>query len=417
MTAREFILEFIRRQGLWMMSANALSKVLGFAAVVYVTRNTSEEAFGAYSYALNMVLALVPFMGLGTYQSFLRYSTDATGQSEKKNLFYYSHARGIFFSLILIAVLWGLAPILCKSIPESIGPFRILAFVVLTTLNMEFVKSYARAIHKNGISAKIEISYAISLLVLTIALTSMFGIYGYAAAVAIAPVVAVLFYGWKLNLDGYKWATLDSTFIGFWKYGIYTTIGALLAQLFYAVDVFMIGQFVGEKATSVAIYRVAIIIPIATLVLPISISATDYVKNSANKKKPHELRLYIFNYWRTFGFLSFIALAILWFISPWILGIFGASYQNGAGIMRIFLVGSLGAHLLRVPFGNLLSAVGKADWNTYINAIVLLLTVLACRYFIPLYGINGAATAMAIMLWVSGGLNALLFQFYINGLK
>jgi len=417
MSAREFIREFLRRQGLWMMSANALSKVLGFAAVVYVTRNTTEEAFGAYSYALNIILALVPFMGLGTYQSFLRYSTDAPGQSAKKNLFYYSHARGIFFSLILIAALWVLAPILCKSIPESVKPFRILAFVVLTTLNMEFVKSYARAIHKNGISAKIEISYAISLLVLTIALTSIYGIYGYASAVAISPVVAVLFYGWKLNLAGYKWATLDSTFNGFWKYGIFTTIGALLAQLFYAVDVFMIGQFVGEKASSVAIYRVAIIIPIATLVLPISISATDYVKNSANKNKPYELRSYILNYWRTFGFLSLITLAVLWIISPWILGVFGSSYQNGAEVMRIFLVGSLGAHLLRVPFGNLLSAVGKADWNTYINVIVLLLTVLACWYFIPLYGINGAATAMAIMIWVSGGLNALFFQFYINGLK
>ena len=157
MSAREFILEFLRRQGLWMMSANALSKVLGFMAVVYVTRNTTEEAFGAYSYALNIVLALVPFMGLGTYQSFLRYSTDSPSQSEKKNLFYYSHARGIFFSLILIAVIWGLAPILCKSIPESVGPIRILAFVVLTTLNMEFVKSYARAIHKNGISGTMSI--------------------------------------------------------------------------------------------------------------------------------------------------------------------------------------------------------------------------------------------------------------------
>ena len=75
MIAREFIREFFRRQGLWMMSANALSKVFGFAAVVYVTRNTTEEAFGAYSYALNIVLVLVPFMGLGTYQSFLRYSS------------------------------------------------------------------------------------------------------------------------------------------------------------------------------------------------------------------------------------------------------------------------------------------------------------------------------------------------------
>ena len=131
MSAREFIREFLRRQGLWMMSANALSKVLGFAAVVYVTRNTTEEAFGAYSYALNIVLALVPIMGLGTYQSFLRYSSDAPGQRAKKDLFYYSHARGIFFSLILVAGLWLLAPLLCSSIPESIEPFRILVFVCL----------------------------------------------------------------------------------------------------------------------------------------------------------------------------------------------------------------------------------------------------------------------------------------------
>ena len=110
----------------------------------------------------------------------------------------------------------------------------------------------------------------------------------------------------------------------------------------------------------------------------------------------------------SFLFLSFIALAILWFIAPWILGVFGASYQNGAGVMRIFLVGSLGAHLLRVPFGNLLSAVGKADWNTYINVIVLLLTVLACWYFIPLYGINGAAMATLISLIVWNSITTLL---------
>jgi O-antigen/teichoic acid export membrane protein len=319
--------------------------------------------------------------------------------------------------MLLVALLWVLAPVLCSTIPESIVYFRILAFVVLTTLNMEFVKSYARAIHKNGVSAKVEITYAISLLILTLVLTSLYGIFGYAIAVATAPVVAVLFYGWKLNIAGFKWVRLDSAFDGFWKYGLFTTVGALLAQMFYAVDVFMIGQIVGEKATSVAIYRVAIIIPIATLVLPISISATDYVKNSANKYNSSELKSYVFNYWRTFGFLSLAALATLWFIAPWILGVFGSNYKEGAEVMRIFLVGSLGAHIFRVPFGNLLSAVGKADWNTYINIIVLGMTVAFCYFFIPLYGIRGAAIAMSIMMWISGILNALSFCVYLRGLK
>ena len=67
-----------------MMAANVLNKLMGFAAVVYVTRNTSEAAFGAYSYAQSIVLALVPFMGLGAYQAFLRYSSDAPAKPQKR---------------------------------------------------------------------------------------------------------------------------------------------------------------------------------------------------------------------------------------------------------------------------------------------------------------------------------------------
>jgi O-antigen/teichoic acid export membrane protein len=417
MNAIEFIKEFFRRQGLWILGANTIIKICGFAAVVFVTRNTSEQDFGSYSYALNIVLAFVPFMGLGSYQAFLRFSTDASGQLAKKDLFHYAYARGILLSMVLVALLYVLAPILCRSIPESVSIFRVLTLVVLTTLNMEFVKSYARAIHMNGISAKIDITYAVSLLVLSILLSSFKGVMGYAAAVAIAPVVAVLYHGWRMNIAGLKWVRLNTSFRLFWKYGIFTTIGALFAQMFYAVDVFMIGQIVGEKATSVALYRVAVIIPIATLVVPISISATDFVKNSANKYNPSALKSYVINYWRTFGWISLGILSILWLLAPWILGVFGHSYRAGAEVMRIFLIGILGAHLLRVPFGNLLSAVGKANWNTYINTIVLVLTVLFCKWIIPEYGIRGAAFVMTSMMWVSGVMNGLGFWFYCIGCK
>ena len=139
--------------------------------------------------------------------------------------------------MILITCLILLAPWLCSSVPESTTPFRILSFLILTTLNMEFVKSYARAIHKNAISAKIDITYAISLLILSIMLTSLYGILGYAAAVTIAPVIAVLYNAWRMNIMSFKTVKLSPVFNGFWKYGIFTTIGALLAKFFFAVDV------------------------------------------------------------------------------------------------------------------------------------------------------------------------------------
>lgn len=417
MTKLAFIQEFFRRKGQWMMAANVLNKIMGFTAVVYVTRNTTEAEFGAYSYALNIVLALVPFMGLGAYQAFLRYSSDSLSQTQKKDLYHYSYSRGILFSMILVASLILLAPWLCRSLPESIVPFRILAFVVLTTLNMEFVKSYARAIHRNAISAKIDITYATFLLILSVALTSIYGILGYAVAVASAPVIAVLYNASRMNILSFKNVSLSPHFRGFWKYGIFTTIGALLAKFFFAVDVFMIGHFVGEKASSIAIYRVAVIIPMATLVLPVSIAATDYVKNSANKLNPTALKSYIKNYWLTFGWLSLAALGILYLIAPWLLNVFGSNYAQGAQVMRIFLIGIFGAHLLRIPFGNLLSAVGKADWNTYINLVVLILTASLCYIFIPQHGILGAAYTMASMLWLSGIFNGLTFVYYLNSIK
>ena len=189
----------------------------------------------------------------------------------------------------------------CNALPESVLSFRIVSFVVLTTLVMEYVKSYARAIHRNHLSARVDVTYAVLLLVSTLALTSGLGIVGYALAVTLSPLVAALLMGIKLRILTLKWGKLGVGYNGFWSYGLFTTAGALLAQLFFSVDVFMIGHYAGEKATAVAVYRVALLIPMATSVLPVSVAATDFVKNSAIKHDVSALRAYMRNYWKTFG--------------------------------------------------------------------------------------------------------------------
>jgi O-antigen/teichoic acid export membrane protein len=412
-----YLKTFLSRQGHWVVAANVITKLLGFGAVVFVTRHTTEQAYGAYSYAMNLVGATVPFMGLGAYQAFLRFASDAPGASAKKHLFSYAFSRGIVFSLGLIAVLQVAATWLCQAIPESVVSFRAVSFVVLTTLVMEYVKSYARAIHLNHVSAYVDVTYALLLVTFTVLLTQGMGIVGYAAAVAASPVVASMPYAKKLGLLRWVWGSLGEGYAGFWTYGLFTTAGALLAQLFYSVDVVMIGHFVGENASAVAVYRIALLIPMATSVLPISVAATDFVKNSANKNRPLELRQYVLNYWKTFGVISFLSIGTLWVLAPWLLAVFGAGYVEGASVMRIFLVGTLGAHLLRVPFGHLLSAVGRADWNTYVNAAVLVLAALACFVTVPRWGIHGAAASMAAMLWLSGLMYALMFGVHLRAHK
>jgi O-antigen/teichoic acid export membrane protein len=82
--------------------------------------------------------------------------------------------------------------------------------------------------------------------------------------------------------------------------------------------------------------------------------------------------------------------------------------------MRVLLVGSLGAHLLRIPLGNLLSALGRANWNTWTNIAVLVVTALGCMWRIPELGLMGAAQVMAAMMWGSGLLSLALLKRHIN---
>ena len=414
MAMSAYLKSFLTRQGHWMMLANVVTKLFGFAAVVYVTRNTTEVDYGSFSFAKNAIGAAVPFMGIGAYQAFMRYAADAPGQLAKKELYAYAYARGMLFSLALVAVLWLIAPWVCLPIPESVETFRILIWLVIGTFVMESVKSYARAIHCNQISARIDVVFAISLLVATVALTSGMGVQGYALSIAISPLLAAVPFGIRMGLFALNWKSLSPQFEGFWSYGLYTTAGAVLGQMFYALDIFLIGHFVGEKANAVALYRVAFIIPMATMVLPSSVAATDYMSNALNKHKGKVLRDYMRNYWRTFGILSFISLGLLALLAPQILQIFGGGYSEGALLMRLMLFGMLGAHLFRVPYGQLLSAVGKANWNTWISVVLVALTAASCIWCIPKWGGVGAAGAMATMYWVGGIMNALMFEVYLR---
>ena len=103
-------------------------------------------------------------------------------------------------------------------------------------------------------------------------------------------------------------------------------------------------------------------------------------------------------------------------MAPWLLEVFGPRYADGVGLMRVLLVGSLGAHLLRIPLGNLLSALGRANWNTWANIAVLLVTAMGCMWRIPELGLMGAAQVMAAMMWGSGLVSLGLVALHVRQL-
>ena len=72
----------------------------------------------------------------------------------------------------------------------------------------------------------------------------------------------------------------------------------------------------------------------------------------------------------------------------------------------------VGILLFRGLFGNLLSALGKAHINYWIALISLGINLISNLYFIPRYGILGAAITSAGVMWLSGILSFGVFWFY-----
>ena len=418
MAERNFYKMFLERKGVQMLLGSGLSKILGFVSVLIVTHWTTEQSFGSFSYAQSIVNAIIPLMGVGAYQAYVRYAADSSDIHVKQKLYAFAYSRGMVFSLMLAAVLYFSAPLICIDLPESVSSFQILSFTVVTTLFMEYVKSHARSMHKNDYSGWIDTWYAVSLVVLSLVFTLLYGVEGYAMAILISPLIAALPYSLKLNAPLITWPKLENVVpSGFWKYGIFTSLGAIIAQLFFAIDVIQMGRLIADSDKVIALYRISVIVPMAMLILPSTIAATDYVSNSEMKHNATALRSYIKGYWKVMIWLTPLLLLGVGLLAPQILRLFGDYYASQPEIMYVALIGVGGGYLLRVPFGNLLSAVGRADINTYVNMGVLLGAFFLCQWVIPIWGVFGAAVVMAVMMWLNGLASMVFFWRYYKSLE
>ena len=412
----EYLRRFLARDGLWMMVSQGTVKVLGFVAVVLVTRTASETEYGWYAYAMGLVATAVPFMGFGAYQAFVRFSVLATHTTERLELHRRATGWGLTGSVGLAIILTVASPWICADVPESASVMRLLAWVTVSTFWMEHVKGLARALRDNKTSAQVDVTFAVLMVLGAGVGVHLGGIQGYALAVVLSPFLAALPFGMKLGALRMSWGRLSELAPGFWSYGVHTALGAMLAKAFYAVDVFLIGRLWLEDAQALAVYRVAWLIPLATHVLPTAVAATDFVRNASKHDQGSDIWAYVVGYWKTFGWMSIMALGLVAWASPWLLQVFGPGYAEGVDLMRVLLVGSLGAHVLRIPLGNLLSALGRANWNTWANVVVLLVTAAGCHWRIPDHGLMGAAQVMAAMLWGSGMLSLGLVALHVRRL-
>ena len=416
MSTTQFIKSFINRKGGHVLFSFLFTKVVNFVVAIVVINMLTKSEYGFVAYALTVISFILPFMGAGIHQGLLRYGALSKSQIGKRDLFQMTMKKGVLYSAIIAVLILVLLPFITSSLKGSALFLGILSFQLIALLLLQFVEIYCRLLNLNKLFAQIEISNSALLLIGNIGMAFLFGGMGYVLSLALVPFIVACYYIYKLRLFESSGAKSKVVLpVGkFVKYGISMSIGGVLSQLLFAVDIIMIGNVL-QSEELVAQYKTASIIPFSFLMIPVAILTTDFVKLSAasENNKPF-LKSYYLNYLKIFIWISLGLFLFFHFAGEPLLRIFGKDYQETPELMSIFALGIIGGLLLRVPMGNMLSAIGWPNVNVIFSLIVLLINVVANYFMVSWYGVIGAAITTAVLMWFSGLLSLAAFVWFLR---
>ena len=191
------------------------------------------------------------------------------------------------------------------------------------------------------------------------------------------------------------------------KYGVLTFLSGVGGVLAVNIDVIMIGSMVGLD--QIAFYTVAVYI-VAVIRIPrnaLSNIAMPVVAEAWKKEDMSEIEAI---YSKTS--INQLVIGVLLFVGIWanqhnLFQLLPAEYESGKWVL--FYVGL--ARVIEVSFGIGSGIVTLSKWykvDVYANVVFLAVAIATNFIFIPIYGIEGAAIATGISLFV---LNLIRYVF------
>jgi O-antigen/teichoic acid export membrane protein len=409
-----------RRGGIHVFSSMIIAKIAAFILSIIVVRLLTKNVYGDISYAKSIIAALLPFIGFGAAHAILRFCSIEEEVSKKAWVFRYGFTRGLLITIALVAGVFIVFSII-KIKLETAKPYLfIMSFQLLTSFILISLQNYTRTLHLNIKYSYSQIIQALTILVMGLVLVFLFDGYGLVISYVIAPFIAGIYLitqtKHKLNhREEHKKTGVWKK--KFWKYGFNIGLGSIASHLLYSIDILIIGYIIADSSI-IAEYKVATIIPLNLLFIPSSLLITDFVKIAKNYKEKRFLKKYSLGISLVLFIIGFIILVVIFIFGKDIIRIlFGNDYIITDKILKVLSVGMFFSFFLRIPFGNIIAAVGKASWNVYIAYFKLGLNIILNLVLIRKYGIIGAAYATSITMLISGLLSLGTFFLYINRIE
>ncbi len=413
---------FVNVKELFTVSAGIfIFLLLGYACkyifTLSVTRLYGAYVMGLFSLGFTAIQISVTVGRLGIDYTFVRFMSGYKTKNELgkiKHLYLRGNSLVFLFSLCIAVIVYCLSPWLAEVVFENLDLekiFKIAAFgiipLALLYLNNESLRGvnclmkYAFFSHSStfllGCILLLGSQFLfhntllpIIILVSAIWLTLIFANFSFMKEISFPKIICQ--------------PSLPLTVL--LKNSLPLMLASSVQLILGWIDIIMIGMM--KSTTDVGVYHVVIKVASLSIIPAFALNgiATRKFAEFYEAGNLPGLLQFIKHTSRLFFYITFPFVFLIGICAPYVMSMFGSEFYVGTLALRILLVGQF-MPAFSGSIGNILKMTNNQVPLQYIMIMSLILNVALNYFLIPLYGINGAATASTLSLisWnIAGGI-------------
>lgn len=393
----------------WLLGEKILRMIVGLFVGIWVARYLGPEQFGLLSYVQSFVGLFSAIATLGLDGIVVREIVkDESRADELLATAFWLKLAGALLVLFALAVAIQFTS---NDHHTNILVFIIASATIFQAFNVVDMYFQAKVLSRYVVFANVISLFLSSLIKVGFILLE-------APLIAFAWVVLfdslVLALGFSYFFRRFIFQMRNFTFskpiaLSLLKDSLFYMLTAIIISLYMKIDQVMIKEMIDTK--SVGYYSVATKLSELWYFLPIIISSSFYPAIENAKKQNH--KLYYDRLERLFIVCNIIALSIILPTIFWsdymVILLYGPDYKAAGSVLVIHILSLLFA-FQRVPSEYWVLSENLKYFEVYKTLLGLGMNVTLNFYFIPLYGINGAALATLISMFVAGYFSYALYS-------
>lgn len=413
------------KKGIGILIKNGIPHIVGSSVINYglsfllnivIVRFMSQNDFGNFSYAYNIVSFVLIFSGFGIDAGILQFCSETAEDRRERLWFGYIYGTVINVALALILFIYSI--IGRMALPGSREILCLFSLWPVVFFTYTYFCIGLRATKKNQDFARVTNLNSFIRTLSGISLTVSFGVSGYVYSFYLAAIAASLYiiYKYRKKLRGIFCLTKFEIgkHIELMKYSLICMANNGLSQLLLIIDVQLIGSLMNSPE-DVAIYKASTQIPNNMFFITSSVMVAVYPYFARMKDHKEWIKKYTKILIAGLSAINLPIGLLMIFASHEIISvIYGADYLTAVPIFQALGLSYIFSTVMRIPFGNILSMMRKVKinfWNSLISGIV---NIILDIIFIKRIGPLGAAYATLGVVIVSSLISII---FYYKSIK